>query len=28
MSKRIISATAIAPGAVEVGADPLTVAGL
>lgn len=28
MSRRIISATAIAPGAVEVGADPLTVAGL
>lgn len=28
MSKRVISATAIAPGAVEVGLDPLAVAGL
>lgn len=28
MSKRVISATAIAPGAVEVGADPLALAGL
>ena len=28
MSKRVISATAIAPGAVEVGSDPLAVAGL
>ncbi|MDB5614591.1 MAG: flgA [Devosia sp.] len=28
MSKRVISATVIAPGAVEVGADPLAVAGL